>query len=177
MPMPLVEILLVFAAPYLLALAAAWLVARSRVLPPQADPETLAQNRLGRLTARQRRALLIYYAPELIFALTALLLALLWRPAGWSGAALRWGLLGMAVVRLGLCWPVWRDLFSGRVLALHGPLRKIQVGRSRALATEDGPFVVLPVEAALFAAHAAGTPATIFYTPFSKRVVALQSQP
>lgn len=176
MPRPLLEILVVFATPYLLALAAAGLVARIRVLPLQADPATLAQNRLGRLTARQRRALLIYHAPELIFALAALLLALLWHPAGWNGAALRWGLLGMAVVRLGLSWPVWRDLFSGRVLALHGPLRKIQVGHSRALATEDGPLVVLPVEAALFAAHAAGQPITIFYTPFSKRVVALQPQ-
>lgn len=108
------------------------------------------------------------------YSVAALAIALVWNlGTGLDGTVLRWGLTGMALVRLGLSWPTWQDLFSGKVAALAGPLRKIQFHERRALATEDGPIVVLPVERSLFAAHEAGIPATIYYAAKSKRVVAV----
>ncbi|HEX6291336.1 MAG TPA: hypothetical protein VFZ66_19285 [Herpetosiphonaceae bacterium] len=173
--MSLPEVLFVFAAPYLLAWLTANAIRRVNMLPPTASPATIARNHLGRLTVQQRRALLLYNLPEIIFGLAAILFALGWQPdAGLQGTALRWGLAGMALVRLGLLWPVWRDLVGGKVSALSGPLRKIQFRSRLALATEDGPIVVLPVERALYAGYDAGQPVTIFYTPHSKRVVAVQ---
>jgi len=171
------QTILAFATPYALALLATLLVQRLRLLPSSAPAGTLAQNALGRLSARQRLALLLYHAPELIFALAALLIAWFWHPEGFNGAALRWGLAGMALVRLGLSWPAWRDLIAGRVASVSGPLRKIAFRHHRALATEDGPVVVLPVEASIWSAYEAGVPATIFFAPRSKRVVAVQAQP
>jgi hypothetical protein len=173
--MILTELILVIAAPYLLAWLIANITQRINILPITPSPATIARNNLGRLTARQRQALLLYSLPEIVFGLTAIVFALGWQPEGdLNGTALRWGLGGMALVRLGLLWPVWRDLLSGRVLALHGPLRKIQVGARHALATEDGPLLVLPVEGAIYAAYENALPVAIFYTPFSKRVVAVQ---
>jgi hypothetical protein len=175
--MVLTEVVFVFAAPYLLAWMIAHITQRVNILPITASPATLARNNLGRLSTRQRQALLLYSLPEIVFGLTAIVFALGWQPsAGFNVAALRWGLAGMALVRLGLLWPVWRDLLSGRVLSLRGPLRKIRVGARRALATEDGPLLVLPVEGAIYAAYDDALPVTIFYTPFSKRVVAVQPQ-
>jgi hypothetical protein len=174
--MSLSQTIIAFATPYALALLATLLVQRLRLLPSSVPVGTLAQNTLGRLSGRQRLALALYHAPELIFALAALLIAFFWRPEGLNGAALRWGLAGMALVRLGLSWPVWRDLFAGRVASLSGPLRKIAFRHHRALATEDGPLVVLPVESAIWSAYESGVPATIFFAPYSKRVVAVQPQ-
>ncbi len=169
-----VEMLFAFATPYVLAWLSAEVVQRLRVVPTSAAPGAVAQNALGRLTRLQRWALLIYSVPELMFSLAALLIALVWNPGtGLDSAVLRWGLAGMALVRLGLSWPTWQDLVSGRAAMLAGPLRKIQFRERRALATEDGPIVVLPVERALFAAHEAGVPATIYYAAKSKRVVAV----
>lgn len=173
--MTITEIIFVFAAPYVLAWLTTNLTQRMNILPITPSPATSARNNLGRLTSRQRQALLLYNLPEIVFALAAIVFALGWQPnTGLNGTVLRWGLGGMALVRLGLLWPVWRDLVAGRVLALSGPLRKIQVRSRRALATEDGPMVVLPVEAAIYAAYDAAQPVTIFYTPFSKQVVAVQ---
>ena len=169
------EVIFVFAAPYLLAWMTTMVTQRMNILPITPSPAASARNNLGRLTARQRQALLLYNLPEIIFGLAAILFAFGWQPnAGLNGTVLRWGLGGMALVRLGLLWPVWRDLVSGRVLALSGPLRKIQFRSRRALATEDGTMVVLPVESAIFAAYEAAQPVTIFYTPFSKQVMAVQ---
>ncbi len=173
--MSLTEVVFVFAAPYLLAWLTTLALQRVNILPITASPTTIARNTLGRLTAQQRRSLLAYNLPEIIFGLAALLFAWGWQPtSGLNGTVLRWGLAGMALVRLGLLWPVWRDLGSGRVSALSGPLRKIQFGSRRALATEDGPMVVLPVESTIYAAYDSGQPVTIYYTPHSKRVVAVQ---
>jgi hypothetical protein len=173
--MTLTEIVFVFAAPYLLAWLSTTAIQRLTILPITASPATVARNTLGRLTAEQRRALVLYNLPEIIFGIAAILFAVGWQPnAGLNGTVLRWGLGGMALVRLGLLWPVWRDLVTGRVKTLSGPLRKIQFGSRRALATEDGPIVVLPVERALYAAYDSGLPVTIFFTPYSKRVVAVQ---
>lgn len=173
--MTLTEVIFVFAAPYLLAWLTANATQRLNVLPVTPTPAASARNNLGRLTVRQRQALLLYSLPEIIFGLSAIVFALGWQPdAGLNGTVLRWGLAGMALVRLGLLWPVWRDLVSGRVVSLSGPLRKIQFRSRRALATEDGPLVVLPVEGAIYAAYDSAQPVTIFYTPFSKRVVAVQ---
>lgn len=171
------SIALALAAPYAVALLLALLMRRVRIIAPDASEATLAQNTLGRLTGRQRAALALYHAPELAFAMTALLVALAWQPDGLNGAVLRWGLAGMALVRLGLSWPAWRDIAGGRVASLSGPLRKIAFREQRALATEDGPLVVLPVEPAIWGAFEPGTPATIFYAPYSKRVVAVTPQP
>ena len=169
------EIIFVFAAPYLLAWLTTMVTQRMNILPITPSPATSARNNLGRLTARQRQALLLYNLPEIVFGLAAILFAVGWQPnAGLNGTVLRWGLGGMALVRLGLLWPVWGDLVSGRVLALSGPLRKIAFRSRRALATEDGPMVVLPVERAIYAAYESAQPVTIFYTPFSKQVVAVQ---
>lgn len=168
------EVALALAAPYVLAWIAALLVQRASFLPAAPDAESLRRNQQGRLSSLQRRALLLYIAPELLFSLTALLTALLWQPeAGPNSVALRWGLGGMALVRLGLCAPAVQDLLAGQIRTLSGPLRKIQVRQRRALATEDGPFVVLPVERALFDAYDAGVQATIIFVPNSKRVVAV----
>jgi hypothetical protein len=169
------EIVFVFAAPYLLAWLTTVAVQRIAVLPITASPTTIARNTLGRLTPQQRRALLWYNLPEIVFGLAAILFAVGWQPnAGLNGTVLRWGLAGMALVRLGLLWPVWRDVLSGRVKTLSGPLRKIQFGSRRALAIENGPIVVLPVESALYAAYESNQPVTIFFTAHSKRVVAVQ---
>lgn len=168
------DVVFAFAAPYVVA----WLVAvasgRVRWLPVVASGETLAQNAIGKLTAGQRRALIGYHLPELVFSLVAIGIALGWQPnAGLDGTVLRWGLGGMAFVRLGLLIPVWRDVFGGRAASLTGPLRKIAWKARRALATENGPIVVLPVDAALYEAHEAGIAATIFYAPHSRHVVAV----
>lgn len=172
--MLILEVTLAFATPYVLAWFATMLVQRTRLLPTTPDPESLARNNQGQLSALQRRALLMYVAPELLFSVAAVLIALVWQPdAGPNSVALRWGLGGMAFVRLGLSAPVFQDMWAGQIRTLTGPLRKIQVGQRQALATEDGPFVVLPVERALFEAYAAGIPATIVFTPKSKRVVAV----
>lgn len=172
--MLILEVMLAFVVPYLLAWVAALLVQRAQMLPPRASSATLARNEAGRLTGAQRRALLYYAAPELLFTLAAILIALWWQPvAGPNSAALRWGLAGMAVVRVGISTPLWADLIAGRVELVRGPLRKIQFGQRRALATEDGPLLVLPVERGIFTAYEAGAPATIFYTPHTKRVVAV----
>ncbi len=173
--MSLSEVIFIFAAPYILAWLTTIALQRVNVLPITASPTTIARNTLGRLTPRQRRSLLVYNLPEIVFSIAALLFAWGWQAnAGLDATALRWGLAGMALVRLGLLWPVWRDLASGRVEALSGPLRKIQFGSRRALATEDGPMLVLPVESGIYAAYDAGQPVTIYYTPHSRRVVALQ---
>lgn len=172
--MTLSEVIFVFVAPYLLAWLTANVTQRMNILPITPSPAANARNNLGRLTSRQRQALLLYNLPEIVFGLSAIVFAVGWQPnAGLNGTVLRWGLGGMALVRLGLLWPVWRDLVSGRVLSLSGPLRKIQFRSRRALATEDGPMVVLPVEGAIYAAYDAAQPVTIFYTPFSKQVVAV----
>jgi|GEM_PF-5480958 len=176
--MPLISIAIVLLIPYVLAWLVAFGLRHVPVLAEEAGSDVIAINTIGRLTSRQRRALLIYMLPEIVFSLSALLLALIWQPdLGLNGTMLRWALVGMALVRLGISWPTWRDLLDGKALALSGPLRKIQVREQRALATEDGPFVVLPVERALFAAHDAGTPVTIFYALHSRRVVAVVPQP
>lgn len=172
--MTFTQIMIAFAAPYAAALLTAQAMQRLPLLSPNSSPPTLARNALGRLTARQRLALVLYHAPELVFALVVLLIALLWRIDGVNGHVLRWGLAGMAFVRLGLSWPAWRDCFTGRVASLSGPIRKIAFRQRRALATEDGPIVVLPVEPAIFSAHESGTPATIYFAQHSKRVVAVQ---
>lgn len=173
--MTITEIIFVFAAPYLLAWLTTNVTQRMNILPITPSSATSARNTLGRLTSRQRQALLLYNLPEIVFGLAAIVFAAGWQPnAGLNGTILRWGLGGMALVRLGLLWPVWRDLVAGRVLALSGPLRKIQVRSRRALATEDGPLVVLPVEATIYAAYDSAQPVTIFYTPFSKQVVGVQ---
>ena len=171
--MTAIQVLGAFAVPYLLAWLTALIVQRLSILPLDAPPEMIADNTAGRLNSRQRLALLVYNLPELVFGLTAVLIAILWRPAGLNGTVIRWGLVGMALVRLGISWPVWRDLLASRVVALSGPLRKIQFRQRRALATEDGPVVVLPVERALYDLHESGVAATIYYTPHSKRVVAV----
>lgn len=172
------EAILALVGPYLLASAIAFFVQRIRILPAHASEETLALNHAGKLTGAQQRALLLYAAPELVFTVTALLLAILWQPdAGLQGAVLRWGLAGMALVRFSLSAYVWSDLLSGKVEMLRGPLRKIQFRKRHALATEDGPIVVLPVERSIYEAHAAGAPATIYYTPHAKYVVAVVSEP
>ena len=167
-----VDLLLAFAVPYVLAWLVSAVIKRLRVMPTEMAPSAVAQNALGRLTGAQRWSLVAYSVPELVFSIAALAIAVIWRPTtGLDGSVLRWGLAGMALVRLGLSWPIWRDLAGGQVLSLAGPLRKIQFRERRALATEDGPIVVLPVDQALFAAHEAGIPATIYYAPHSKRVV------
>lgn len=172
--MLILDVTLAFAAPYVLAWLSTLLVQRARFLPTSPDSQSRARNSQGQLSPLQRRALLLYIAPELIFSVAAVLIALLWQPdAGPNSAALRWGLGGMAFVRLGLSARVFQDLWSGQIRTLTGPLRKIQVGQRCALATEDGPFVVLPVERALFDAYAAGIPATIVFAANSKRVVAV----
>jgi hypothetical protein len=172
--MLILEVLLAFAAPYLLAWLSALLMQRAQFLPVTPDASSRDRNSQGRLSALQRRALLLYIAPELLFSVAATVIALAWQPdAGPNSAALRWGLGGMAFVRLGLSAPVFQDVLAGQIRTLTGPLRKIQVGQRRALATEDGPFVVLPVEHAIFDAYAAGVPATIVFAPNSKRVVAV----
>ncbi len=169
-----VEMLFAVVTPYVLAWLTAVIVQRLSLVPTVAAPDAVAQNSLGRLTRAQRWALLVYSVPELVFSVAALAIALVWNlGTGLDGTVLRWGLTGMALVRLGLSWPTWQDLFSGKVAALAGPLRKIQFHERRALATEDGPIVVLPVERSLFAAHEAGIPATIYYAAKSKRVVAV----
>ncbi len=169
-----VEMLFAFVTPYVLAWLAAAIVKRFSVVPSAATPDAVAQNALGRLTRTQRWALLVYSIPELVFSLVALSIALIWNPGiELDGTVLRWSLVGMALVRLGLSWPTWQDLVSGRAATLAGPLRKIQFRERRALATEDGPIMVLPVERRLFAAHEAGVPATIYYAAQSKRVVAV----
>lgn len=167
-----IDLLIAFAVPYFLAWLAAAVIQRLRVMPAEMPPAVVAQNALGRLSGAQRRALLVFSLPELVFSVTAIGIALGWNPGtGLDGTVLRWGLVGMALVRVGLSWPIWRDLVGGKVEHLAGPLRKIQFRERRALATEDGPIVVLPVDPGLYAAHEAGTPATIYYTPHSKRVV------
>lgn len=173
-PMLILEVTLAFATPYVLAWLSALLVQRARFLPTTPDEQSRAHNNQGRLSPLQRRALLLYIAPELLFSVAAVLIALLWQPnAGENSVALRWGLGGMAFVRLGLSARVFQDVWSGQIRTLTGPLRKIQVGQRRALATEDGPFVVLLVERGLFDAYAAGIPATIVFAAHSKRVVAV----
>lgn len=172
--MVILAVALAFVAPYVLAWLAAMLVQRTQFLPTAPDAGSRDRNKQGQLSALQRRALLLYIAPELLFSVAATVIALLWQPdAGPNSVALRWGLGGMAFVRLGLSAPVFQDLWACQIRTLSGPLRKIQVGQRRALATEDGPFVVLPVERALFDAYEAGIPATIVFTPNSKRVVAV----
>ena len=172
--MPIAEIILAFAAPYVVAWVAAFAIQRIRCLPLQPDQDALALNNRGRLGATQRRALLLYMLPELLFSLVALVIAMVWQPAaGPNSAALRWGLAGMALIRLGLSAPLVQDIIGGQIRTLRGPLRKIQFRERRALATEDGPFVVLPVERALFDAYPAGVPATIVFAAQSKRVVAV----
>ncbi len=167
------EILIAFAAPYLLAWMAMLVVQRQSVVSPAVAPQVAAENALGRLAPAQRRGLLLYSVPELLFCVSAVIIAIAWQPAGLNGAVLRWGLAGMALVRFSLSWPMWQDLASGKVAAIAGPLRKIQFQQRRALATEDGPIMVLPVDRTLFAAHEAGQQATIYYVPHSKRVVAV----
>ena len=167
-----VELLIAFAVPYVLAWLASAVLARVQVMPATMASAAVAQNALGRLTAAQRWALVAYSVPELVFCLAALAIAIFWNAgSGLDGAVLRWGLVGMALVRIGLSWPTWQDLAAGKVVALSGPLRKIQFRQRRALATEDGPIVVLPVDRGLYGAHEAGVPATIYYVPRSKRVV------
>lgn len=169
-------IIVAFATPYVVAWLVAVAIQRIRFVPPQATAGTIAQNELGRLTASQRRALLGYHLPEIVFSLLAIVIAVVWQPdSGINGTVLRWGLGGMAFVRLGLLWPVLQDVFGGTVASLSGPLRKIQFRQRRALATEDGPIVVLPVEPTLFDAHEAGAPATIYFAPHSRQVVAVIS--
>jgi hypothetical protein len=168
-----IEIMVVLALPYVLAFAATLTVQRMSVLPAGYDSAAQRANAAGRMTATQRRALAIYSMPELVFIGAALLLALLWQADGWNGLALRWGLGGIALVRAGISLPTWRDLLAGGVSALHGPLRKIAFRQQRALATENGPVVVLPVEARLYEAHEAGAPVTIFYATYAKRVLAV----
>jgi hypothetical protein len=168
------QTLIAFVLPYLFAWLTAAVVQRISVVSPKVTADIAAQNALGRLTAKQRWALLVYGLPELMFSIVAVFIAVFWNPGtGLDGTVLRWGLAGMALVRLGISWPMWQDIAAGRVDALTGPLRKIQFRKRRALATENGPVVVLPVEQAVFAAHEAGVPATIYYAPNSKRVVAV----
>lgn len=175
--MPVAATVLVLVAPFVLTFVVAAIVQRLAILPSTPNAETAALNTVGKLTAAQRAGLLAYAAPEIIFSLTALTLAIVWVPSDdLRVLALRWGLGGMALVRIGLSWPMWRDIFGGRVATLSGPLRKIAVGNRRALATEDGPIVVLPVEHAIYNAHAANAPATIFYARHSKQVVGVISE-
>lgn len=165
-------------APFILAWIVAFFVQRLRVLPAHATPETLALNHAGKLSGAQRRSLALYAAPELVFTLTAMGIAIAWNPdAGLQGTVLRWGLGGMALVRFSLSANAWSDILSGRVEALRGSLRKIQFRRRYALATENGPIVVLPVERTIYEAHEAGVSATIYYVPHSKQVVAVASAP
>ena len=167
------ETLIAFTTPYIVAWVAMLIVQRVGVVSPVAAPHVAAENAIGRLTSAQRWSLFVYSVPELLFCLSAIIIALVWKPAGLNGAVLRWGLVGMALVRFSISWPMWQDLIGGKVSAIAGPLRKIQFRQRRALATEDGPIMVLPVDRTLFAAHEAGTPTTIYYAQHSKRVVAV----